>query len=235
MSRFITTILIAASLCLLVGLGFWQLQRAEQKQVLIAQQLRQFSQGEVELNPDQDDLHKVKYQHVFLQGRFDCDHQILLDNKLDKGRPGFHVITGFRPATATRSILVNRGWIAMDVNRTPVKDYLDCPQEMLQVKGVATGFPELGYHFSGSTDAQTDGWPIVLLELDAEKVSTALAYQVVNYILLMDQSMPGGFIRNWSFTPNISAQKHVAYAVQWFGLAITLGIIVLWKQRRKNQ
>ncbi len=216
-----------------MSLGFWQLQRADQKEALVACQGKRLSQVAVELFPDLDQLKTVAYQRVFIEGRFDCEHQILLDNKMHNSQPGFHVITGFQSKKATRSILVNRGWIPMKANRSPDSEYLSCPTETDRIEGIVSSFPVLGFHFAEIRDLETVNWPLTLLELESELVSSVLNYPVVDYLLLMDSSITGGFVRDWNFTPNISSQKHIAYAVQWFGLAITLCIISVWKQRKK--
>jgi len=234
MTQLISKLLVVACIALLIGLGFWQLQRAEQKQLLIDQQNAQFSRPAIELHVDRDRLDAVRFQHVFVRGHFDCARQLLLENKIHKGRPGFHVVTAFHPETAVNAILINRGWVSMDSKRAPAPRYLDCPQGDLSIQGVATGFPGLGFYFSGSTAIQSNAWPKRLLALDAGELSTVLGYPVVDYLLLMDESIPGGFARDWHFAPTISPQKHVAYAVQWFGLALTLCALIFYRWRNTN-
>lgn len=234
MTRFVTIAVISVLVCVLVSLGFWQLQRADQKQLLLDQQATQLVRPVVRLYPERDTLEKVRFLPVFLDGQFDCDHQILLDNKMSNRQPGFHVITAFRPSLGGKSILVNRGWIPMHANRSPDQQYQFCQSQMLRLQGIVNHFPRLGYHFSGSTDSTTDEWPLMMLELDEKKLSSVLNDAVVGYLLLMDPSIKGGFVRDWHFAPNILPEKHIAYAVQWFGLAITLIILSLWRLWRNK-
>jgi surfeit locus 1 family protein len=236
MIKIVSISLFVALFCALVGLGFWQLQRADEKQLFLDQQAEQFSHSPIQLQLDSGDrLEKMRFQPVYLHGQFDCDHQILLDNKTHNGKPGFHVITAFRPSTATQSILVNRGWIAMNAKREPDQQYQDCPSQTFKLQGIINDFPGLGYHFSGSTESVSNDWPLILLELDAKKLAIALNYPIVNYLLLMDKKMETGFLREWSFAPNILPEKHIAYAVQWFGLAMTLLCMSLWRLWRNKQ
>ena len=233
MNRLFSIVILLILIGILIGLGFWQLQRANEKQLLMDQQTDQLSRAPVQLLLDDDRLSELHFQLVNIRGNFDCEHQILLDNKILRGKPGFHVITAFRSSIASKSILVNRGWIPMHANRQPDLQYQNCPDQVFQLQGVINNFPSLGYRFSGSTDSTTENWPMILLELDAEKLSSALNYSIVEYLLLMDPKLNGGFVRNWSFVPNILPEKHVAYAVQWFGLAITLICISFWRLWRK--
>ncbi len=232
MTKVLLIALVVACICTLTVLGFWQLQRADQKQQLITLQNQQLSQKAIELNTDNDTLDSTHFKHVFMNGHFDCAHQILLDNKMHNSQPGFHVITSFRPSKTKLSILVNRGWIPMKANRAPDPAYIECSQALMKVQGIVTKFPALGFHPAGSTDSVTQNWPQIMLELDAIKLSSALGYSIVDYFLLMDQSVADGFVREWDFTPTISTQKHIAYAVQWFLLAATLCVLCVcgvWK------
>jgi surfeit locus 1 family protein len=40
--------------------------------------------------------------------------------------------------------------------------------------------------------------------------------------------MGEGYWREWRKNTVIPPEKHIAYAVQWFGLAITLTILFIW-------
>jgi surfeit locus 1 family protein len=226
--------IIVALVSLLIGLGFWQLRRADQKQLILDQQAHQLVRPAIQMHPKTTLLATVRYMPVFMDGMFDCDHQILIDNKIFNRKPGFYVITPFRSSQNNQSILVNRGWIPMKVDRKPDLQYRECLTDILRLHGIANSFPGLGFHFSGSYDSITNNWPQIVLELDAEKLSKDLNYEVVDYLILMDPAMKGGFKRQWSFVPNILPKKHIAYAVQWFGLAISLMVLSFWILRKNK-
>jgi surfeit locus 1 family protein len=44
-------------------------------------------------------------------------------------------------------------------------------------------------------------------------------------VVLLDANEPDGYLRQWS-PPGLPPLRHLAYAVQWFGLALTL--LVIW-------
>jgi len=53
-----------------------------------------------------------------------------------------------------------------------------------------------------------------------------LDYPIAGYQLLLDPDAADGFARAWQ--PQVmTPEKHIAYAVQWFGLAIALFIIYI--------
>ena len=43
-------------------------------------------------------------------------------------------------------------------------------------------------------------------------------------VLLLDPGEPDGYLRQWQ-APGFPPMRHLAYAVQWFGLALTLAVI----------
>ena len=43
-------------------------------------------------------------------------------------------------------------------------------------------------------------------------------------LVLLDAAEPDGYVRNWA-PPGFPPMRHIGYAVQWFGLALTLAVI----------
>ncbi len=114
------TILVALFLPALTYLGFWQLDRAEQKEKLLAFYEQQ---SELAHSPlaELDEVSKTKYRNVKVIGNYDIDHYWLLDNQPRQGKPGYEVIMPFRlndTAGNERTLMVNRRWIKAEVNRS---------------------------------------------------------------------------------------------------------------------
>jgi surfeit locus 1 family protein len=57
------------------------------------------------------------------------------------------------------------------------------------------------------------------------EVAEALSAQVYPQVVLLDDDQPDGYLRDWR-PPGMAPDRHVAYAVQWFGLAAT--VLVTW-------
>ena len=87
------TLLTLILLTLFVGLGRWQWQRGEAKQALWDAYARNDSPPALQARIDFDTV--PRYQRVALSGRFDSDHQFLLDNRSHAGQPGYEVLTPF--------------------------------------------------------------------------------------------------------------------------------------------
>jgi cytochrome oxidase assembly protein ShyY1 len=52
-------------------------------------------------------------------------------------------------------------------------------------------------------------------------------------LLLLDPGEPDGFVRHWS-APGFPPMRHIAYAVQWFALALTLLVIYVVTNLRRG-
>jgi cytochrome oxidase assembly protein ShyY1 len=89
--------------------GFWQLGRAEEKQALFAA-FERSAEGLTRYDPVTDnETEQYLYQRFKLTGRYEPERQILLDNMMYDGRPGYHVLTPLR--IGATAVLVNRGWL----------------------------------------------------------------------------------------------------------------------------
>jgi surfeit locus 1 family protein len=105
----------------LIGLGFWQLDRARQKRELIAA----FEQGGGEAQTlDQAlarGLDAALYRHVRVEGHYEGARQFLLDGQIvGEGQIGYDVLTPFVLDGGRGTILVNRGFVQQDANRRPM-------------------------------------------------------------------------------------------------------------------
>ena len=52
-------------------------------------------------------------------------------------------------------------------------------------------------------------------------------------LVLLDAGEPDGYLRQWQ-APGFPPMRHVAYAVQWFGLALTLAVIYVVTNLRRD-
>ena len=93
---------------LMLGLGFWQLDRADQKR---AHQDTLFSRLASAPVAGRDTLAPEPFQRVRLEGRFEADRYFLVDNQVADGVVGYWVVQSFSTPQGVRW-LVNRGWIA---------------------------------------------------------------------------------------------------------------------------
>ncbi|MFT5482199.1 MAG: surfeit locus 1 family protein [Halieaceae bacterium] len=209
----------------LLALGMWQLERAAEKRVLAAKYAAQSAASVIDyrdLNKgDNDQL----YRRVETTGYFLRVPTVFLDNKMRGGRFGYEVVSGFRVDGLDAILLVNRGWIAGDPGRRELPD-VEFPEAEVTIRGhlyVPPGAPYLLEVQEVPTQ-----WPVLQQALDGGLLGQALAVEIYPYSLRLDSGVVGALTTDWQIL-NASPDRHQAYAVQWFAMALALLFIYLWR------
>lgn len=206
----------------LVALGIWQLQRADEKAVLSASWEARAEQAPVDLS----DLVGVEpaalpYRRVKITGEFSPEQYFLLDNRTRRGRFGYEVLAVFHWAGGVA--LVNRGWIEADPAR------LSRPQVPVVTGRVGVAghvYVTPGQPFLLAEQQLSGGWPKLIQAVEMDVLAAAVGGEVFPYPIRLDEGQPGALTTDWQVV-NVSPQKHQAYAVQWFAMATTLLIFYL--------
>lgn len=225
-SIFISLITLIA-IAILVRLGFWQINRAEEKKAKATFIEQQHQKAILNIYSDNDYLlqdTKLIYQNVQLRGYFDPANQFYLDNKKYQGKPGYEVITPFRLENSKHFLLINRGWVAMGENRSELPS-IKTPDGRVNLSGRIMKIAPIVYR--PGVNKPTDKSGRVWLYLDTEYFSYKSAYSVYPVILLLDKQSNYGFICQW---PRFIAKPeiHFAFALQWFSFALFILFAYLW-------
>ena len=184
-------------------LGNWQAGRADQKRAAAAT-----------LEP------------VSLRGELLARHTVLLDNKLHRGRPGYHVVQPLRLKSGG-NVLVNRGWVAAGTTRDKLPG-ISTPAGEVEIAGVRRErFPQ-----ALAPDAalpQGKVWQ----NITVERFSAWSGLALEPYVIEQTSELADGLLRE---RPRVSVEKHESYALQWYslaGLSIVLFLVLNFK-RAKN-
>lgn len=231
-SRFWVAMAAAVGCAITAALGFWQLDRAAQKQALERQWSSRQAEPVLESRslPDSVNVQAwegVLWRRVRLQGQWQPSATLFLDNRQMQGRPGFFVLTPLRLQGSDRWVLVQRGWVPRRFDDRTALPSLPLPVGDVWLEGYLAPPPpklyELGPGQSGAirqnvdmasleSEFQLNLWPVSVLQNDA----------------------PGGpspdtLQRDW---PRYGAgvEKHHGYAFQWFGLSGLILILYVWFQ-----
>lgn len=212
-------------LALLLSLGFWQLGRAKQKDVLQQRFTTQLTAPYREVSQVPLDDPVSRYRKVVLQGRYDAEHQILLDNQVHQGTAGYHVFTPLRRVGETSAILINRGWVPLGASRQQLP-VVSVNESNRVVRGRVSQPANPGLRLDGAPPLPNDAWPRVVQYLDYDQIAEQLGYPLEPAIILLDPDMEEGYRRAWRPTfGGLGPARHRGYAVQWFSLAAALIII----------
>lgn len=208
---------------ILLSLGFWQLDRAEQKRKLVAD----FEQGvgdrtPLRLTSASDVAPEFEYSRAEARGSYDNSQQFLLDNRTRGGRVGYEVLTPLITANGS-AILVNRGWVPLGMSRDRLPQVV-VGEQPRTVIGLLKLSP--GKVFMLGAEQPRTIWPYRVQHVDVDLFSKELGYPVSPYTLLLDSQQPDGYVRDWR-PVEFGPERNVGYAVQWFGLAAALLTIYL--------
>ena len=226
----IPTLVTLILLPVLIRLGFWQLERAEEKRLVLQQFELSQKQPAVDITSVPEPEHLLQYQKVTMTGKFDVKHQFLLDNKVYRGKAGYHVITPLFLSGSDKVILLNRGWLPQGKNRQDLPDILTS-EETIKVFGQVKLNPGAGFNLGGDIEVSTS-WPRVVQSENPAVLINYLGYPVLPMIVLQDPNSKAGFARDW-YIKKIVPEKSTSYAVQWFALSLALVIIYLVVNFRK--
>ena len=225
MWRIITPLIAGlALLALLLSLGFWQLDRAEEKRELAARYASGESADEAALIRTPAALEAAgDYEAVMAHGRFVSGRQVLLDAQTHAGRAGYRVWTPFE-LDGGGWIIVDRGWVPASGDRRELPD-VTVDERQRTVRGQRAPLPRPGLRV-GEPDTGDGTWPRRLVWPDAAALAAVWGRPVPDALLLLGPEQADGFVREWN-PVGMPPERHVGYAVQWFALAAALVVIVL--------
>ncbi|MDX1698105.1 MAG: SURF1 family protein, partial [Thiohalobacterales bacterium] len=225
------TLVTLAIMPVLVGLGIWQLERAAWKQGLVDTSLETTKLSPQPLLDVIEAGGVLDFRPVVARGRYLLDRQLLQDNRIHHGRPGYHALTPLLLEDHDEVVLVNRGWLAMGQTRS-VLPPLPGPEGDISVTGIIARLPEKVFRLD-AVEEHVAGWPQVIQHVDFEDIERRLQHAVIPVVVLLDAADPHGFARDWRPIYGITPDKHRAYAMQWFTLALVLLVIYIGVNTRR--
>ena len=223
-------LLVIILLPLLLRLGFWQLQRADEKRhILAVYEARQLQSplaaGQVNWAGEPETLTGLP---VYLEGQYDNRRHFLLDNRVQGGVAGYEVLTPVTDGQG-QTWLVNRGWLPGFADRSKLPA-VDTPQGELRIVGNV--YVPLGETLLLDEDIWSGQWPQVIQSVAMERAAASLSVELAPYEIRIADGEPGALQVNWPAV-NVSPAKHTGYAVQWFAMALALLLFWLFSSLKK--
>ena len=228
---------VLAMCAVCVRLGFWQLDRLEQRRARNAAQEAALAQPPVELDAAsaaaiRRDPARFVGRRVRVRGTYAPGGEVVLRGRVHEGRPGVHLATPLAVEGGGALVLVNRGWVpSPDAATVDAARYAE--PGVHAVDGILQEIPATddGGEPSGPDGART------FRRLDRaalrNSIGPALLPLYVQQLPSSDESRRGPPVR--VALPPPGEGPHLGYAVQWFSFAaigvIGLGIL-LFRARR---
>jgi len=226
--------LAVLAMSLFCSLGAWQWGRAGQKQAMLADTARVLAERRAQPLALAADPGRVQaYDWAAGEGEFLPGPAILLDNQTRDRQPGVRAYRAFQPAGGGTPLLVELGWLPVPGDRRmPAVPPLPGRQ---RVAGLLVAPPAEGIAQADAAP-QPDG-SLLVIALQQDALARALDLPALSPRLLkLDPDLPLGYARDLDILPNtLPPERHVGYAVQWFGLAATVlatALVLTWRGRR---
>ena len=226
--RLISSFLALVFFSMFISLGFWQLDRAEQKRILYAEFENRQSRKAINLNQDDiklTDKEEIIWRHVNVTGEFLEQDQILLDNQVEKKQAGYYVYTPFKLEQSEHVVLVNRGWLSVGDDRA-VSPTLILTNGLVNIKGVVKEEPKTGLLLKEMLPEQMDKDVYRVQRLNIDELAKLTNTKLLPYIVRLEPESGHGYRRQWRL-PGSGESVHNGYAFQWFAFATALLIIYL--------
>lgn len=208
---------------ILLRLGFWQLERAGEKRQI--QQAYQALVGEQPVDYARLGENQWKnWQNVHVIGEFRPE-QFLLDNQMYRGKFGYELIQPLHMPDG-EVLLVSRGWVAGSLDRSQLPA-VKTPGGKVELQGYLYR-PTEGYELADN-DIAGGKWPVVVQTANVEKMYKAMGGNGKirrPFLLRLHEGDTQLLTAHWQVI-NVQPEKHTAYAMQWFGMALLLVIMFI--------
>lgn len=218
--RVVAAILALALAAICVRLGFWQLDRLEQRRERNA--ALEEAAGLAPLVLDRATVKAVAadpgaylYRRVRASGRYLAESEVVLRGRAHEGRPGVHLVTPLEIPGSPRAVLVDRGWApspdAATVDPAPLAE-----PGIREVSGVLLPVPDAG---SDPLPVRGRNGAYSVRRLDMEALAERVGRPLVPLLL---QQLPDS-ARSPLVRPPLPPPDegpHLGYAIQWFAFAL---------------
>jgi surfeit locus 1 family protein len=216
----------AAFVALTVSLGQWQSQRAAYKEELARSFELRTAAAVVRIAGGAVVPEELQFRRIRVQGEYDAARTLFVDNRLHQGSVGYQVLTPFRIAGTDRYVLVDRGW----TKAAPRRDQLPAvatPAGTQTVEGIGVLPPQRVFELA--PDVATG--PV---RQHVKPGTLAAEWQIALHPVVIQQTdrIDDGLVRDKE-RPDTGADKHRAYALQWYTFAaLTVILYVILGFRR---
>lgn len=219
----VPTLAAVAVIALTVSLGRWQLDRAAQKDAVA--RIHASDAPALRIDAASRDVVPAAGARVLVRGAFLPATTVLLDNRTRQGVAGFHVLTAFQPEAGGPAVVVLRGWIARDLrDRTRVPD-LVTPAGVREIEGRALATLEQPMLLGD--DPEPGPALRIWQRWTPQRFERWASVRIAPWLLRQTAGEPDGLDRDW-VPAGSGADKHRAYAAQWFSMAAVVAGLWLW-------
>jgi surfeit locus 1 family protein len=229
-----TTAFIVVFICF-IQLGFWQLERASEKNNINSNYTLRQDDALINLNNTNSINNKeaLLWRRAEVNGSFLNKKNIILDNQIFNQIAGFNILTPFLIKDSNYVVLINRGWHPNLASRDLIPNIQNL-EGIKALKGHIAKFPSSGISLGQDNIETLNASVFRMQRLDFDKLKYFLTFNLLPYMIYIDPLIDKGNYNTFKL-PAPDSEKNYGYAFQWFAFAFTLLIIFIKIGiRRKN-
>lgn len=225
--RLVPTLLILLVMAVTIRLGFWQRDRAHQKEALQAQIERYEHAGAQTVGAEPIPVASIEYHRVRAVGRFMAEHVVYLDNRPYQDRPGFYVVMPLALAGGGY-VLVNRGWLPRNADvRTAIAPYRT-PTGEVTIEGIARANASRAFELGKGGSAAHQQ---IRQNLDVAAFASETGLPLQPFVIEQTSEENDALVRDWP-APTVGVERNYGYMFQWWGMAAAALGFGLYAARR---
>lgn len=223
-------IIFVISFLIFIRLGFWQLDRADQKNDINAEFLLRQTSDQVISNTNLITKENI-WRKFSLKGNFEAPN-IFLDNQMFRREAGYLILSPFYTSD-DKIILVNRGWHPLMNNRNELP--IVSRQNIELISGILSPIPSHGIILADENIEKISNDSLRIQRIEIEELQNVLGgnKMIAPFMLTLDKPIDNNLIRSL-ILPVSDSEKNYGYAFQWFAFALTL-LIIFIVLRKKNK
>jgi surfeit locus 1 family protein len=225
--RFVPALLILIVMAVTIRLGFWQRDRAHQKEALEASITRFENAPARTVTAAPIALKEIEYHHVRAVGRFVPDKVVYLDNRPYNDQAGFYVVMPFKLADGGY-VLVNRGWLPRNAeDRTAMAPYATPPGD-IEIEGIARADASRAFELGQGGSAPHER---IRQNLDVGAYAAETGLPLQPFVIQQTSDDGDKLVRDWP-APTMDVERNYGYMLQWWGMAAAALAFGLYAARR---
>lgn len=223
----LATVLVLAAAAVLLRLGFWQLDRLQQRQDFNSRVLDHQSEAPLILDPHalSLDLYSMEFRQAVVTGEYLPEDEIMLRNQVWPGEfgseLGVSLFTPLRIQGTDTVILVERGWIpeSETQNRDRYKE-VGIVTVRGQLRRDETDFDLTAFLRPDPPLAESEQRREMWNNLDLERIAVQMELELLPvYLQRLAEGEQIGPPFASPFALDLTEGPHLGYAIQWFSFA----------------
>ncbi len=207
-------VVVVALVAVMVSLGMWQLRRLDERQAANAEVKRGARTTvalDAVLRPADAAVGDARYQRVRVRGTYDEDDELLVRFRTKDGLPGYDVVTPLLVESGRASVLVNRGWVPLEIGDEWRRRGTLPPAGVVEVVGIVRETERASRLRLSRDDGRLTVGAIATSRLEDELGRDLYP----GWVQLIEPDDPSSFPTPLP-PPDPGEGPHLSYAIQWF-------------------